>query len=427
LTQGGNPQQPRKRREEETKDKRRKKRESSMPFRPPSPWLVAGVAAVIGSLTGGGTALLRATSIPLRAGSLRTDSFDQSGPRAQVDVPETQYNFGRVSVGGTGSHRFSVRNIGMAPLVLTKGATSCTCTVSDFEGGRTGDGSSQTVPPGGQTSVRIEWKGKGSGGAFRQRATIFTNDPARPEIAFEIEGDVIPSWKAVPAMIALSGLSPGESTDETFYLYTFAKDSPELKSIGISSEELDGKIRVSADVISAEDLAAEPAATGGFFVTVNLAAGLPLGKLRTDVEATFGFAEEEVVARIPLQGVVTGDLMLVGRAWDRRSKSVRLGTVSRQKGLVTKLFLTVKGDARDQVRPVLKEVVPAGLHVEIDEPSSIGGGDVVRIGLTLSISADSATANNLCTSAASAGRIVLETGHPDSPELSIPVCVAIAE
>jgi hypothetical protein len=125
--------------------------------------------------------------------------------------------------------------------------------------------------------------------------------------------------------------------------------------------------------------------------------------------------------------VVTGDLMLVGPAWDRRSKAVRLGTVSRQKGMVTKLFLTVKGDARDQVKPVLKEVIPAGLHVEIDEPASIGGGGVVRIGLTLSISADSPPANNLCTSAASGGRIVLETGHPDSPELSIPVCVAIAE
>jgi len=398
-----------------------------MPFRLPNPWLVAAVAALIGSLTGGGTALLRARSTPLRSGSLRTDSSDQSGPRAQVDVPETHFNFGRVSVGGTGNHNFLLRNTGMATLVLTKGATSCTCTVSDFDGGGTGDGSSQTVPPGGQTSVRIEWKGKGSGGAFRQRATIFTNDPARPEIAFEIEGDVIPSWKAVPAMIGLSGLSPGESTAVTFNLYTYAKDPPELKTIRVSSAELAEKISVTAEPLSTEALAAEPAATGGFLVRLNLATGLPLGKLRTDVEASFGFADEEVVATIPLQGVVTGDLMLVGPAWDRRSKAVRLGTVSRQRGMVTKLFLTVKGDARDQVKPVLKEVIPAGLHVEIDEPASIGGGGVVRIGLTLSISADSPPANNLCTSAASGGRIVLETGHPDSPELSIPVCVAIAE
>ena len=127
------------------------------------------------------------------------------------------------------------------------------------------------------------------------------------------------------------------------------------------------------------------------------------------------------------EGVVTGDLTLVGPAWDRRSKAVRLGTVSRRKGLSTRLFLTVKGASREQVKPVLKEVIPAGLRVDIGEPTSIGGGDLVRIGLTLSVDADSPQANNLCTNAASAGRIVLETGHPDSPELSIPVCVAIAE
>lgn len=398
-----------------------------MSFRLPNPWLIACVAAILGGLTGGSTALLRAAFTPMRAGSLKADSSDLSGPRPQVDVAKTNFNFGRVSVGGTGSHAFTLRNIGMAPLVLTKGTTSCTCTVSDFEGDTDGDALSQTVPPGGQTSVRIEWKGKGSGGPFRQRATIFTNDPARPEIAFEIEGDVIPSWKAVPAMIALSGLSTKESTDATFFLYTFAKDPPKLKAVRISSEELATKISATTEPLSVDALAAEPAATGGFTVRLNLANGLPLGTLRTDIEATFDFAEEEVIARIPLQGVVTGDLMVVGPAWDRRSKVVRLGTVSRKKGMLTKLFLTVKGATLDQVKPVLKEVIPAGLDVEIDAPSSIGGGDVVRIGLTLSISAESPTANNLCTSAASAGKIVLETGHPDSPELSIPVCVAIAE
>ena len=405
----------------------RRHRGIPMPFRLPNPWLVAGIAAVIGGLTGGGTAFLRATLIPLRAGSLLAGPSDLSGPRAQVDVPETRFNFGRVSVGGTGSHAFTLRNIGMAPLVLTKGATSCTCTVSDFEGEQTENASSQTVAPGGRTNVRIQWKGKGSGGAFQQRATIFTNDPARPEIAFEIEGNVIPSWKAVPATIALSGLSPRKSTDVRFRLYTFAKDSPELKAVKILSEELAEQISASAEPLSAEDLAAEPSATGGFTIKVNLAAGLPMGKLRTDVEASFGFTDEEVVARIPLEGVVTGDMTLVGPAWDRRSKAVRLGTVSRKKGLVTKLFLTVKGDARDQVKPVVKEVIPAGLNVEIGEPASIGGGEVVRIGITLSISTNSPTANNLCTNTASGGRIVLETGHPDSPKLSIPVCVAIAQ
>jgi len=89
-----------------------------------------------------------------------------------------------------------------------------------------------------------------------------------------------------------------------------------------------------------------------------------------------------------------------------------------------------KGPGRDQVRPAVKEVIPAGLEVlevEVAPPQPIGDGGLIRIGLTLSISSGSATANNLCTEAATAGKIVLETGHPDTPELTIPVCVAIAE
>lgn len=397
-----------------------------MSFRLPSPWLVAAIAAVLGSLTGGGTALLQATLTPLRAGSLVGTGADHSGPRPQVQVPETVHNFGRVSVGGTGSHAFTLRNVGMAPLVVTKGSTSCTCTVSDFEGG-SGDSSSRTIPPGGATTVRIEWKGKGSGGPFRQQATIFTNDPARPEVAFAIEGQVIPVWTAVPPLIGLTGLSAGTPAAATFKLYTYANEPPKLARIGIADEKLADAIRVTAEPLAAAARADEPAATGGFAVSIDIAPGLPLGKLRTDVELAFGFAGEEVLATVPLEGVVTGDLTLVGPAWDRRSKAVRLGTVSRRKGLSTKLFLTVKGASREQVRPVVKEVIPAGLRVDIGEPTSIGGGDLVRIGLTLSVDADSPQANNLCTNAASAGRIVLQTGHPDSPELAIPVCVAIAE
>jgi hypothetical protein len=41
------------------------------------------------------------------------------------------------------------------------------------------------------------------------------------------------------------------------------------------------------------------------------------------------------------------------------------------------------------------------------------------------IPAGSRAANHLCSEQGPAGRIVLDTGHPDSPTLDIPVCVAI--
>jgi hypothetical protein len=119
--------------------------------------------------------------------------------------------------------------------------------------------------------------------------------------------------------------------------------------------------------------------------------------------------------------------MLVGRKWDRTYNALRLGTVSSQTGLNTKIFLTAKGEFRDNVRPRVVDIVPEGLNVKIDAPSQIGGGDVVRIGIEVQIPPGAPPANNLCTKTAEQGYIILETGHPNTPTLKIPVCVAIAE
>ena len=61
---------------------------------------------------------------------------------------------GTVGVGAKGSHEFVIRNIGAAPLELTKGATSCTCTVSDFEEKEGGSTSAKIVPPGESTKLK---------------------------------------------------------------------------------------------------------------------------------------------------------------------------------------------------------------------------------------------------------------------------------
>lgn len=398
-----------------------------MKIRFPNPWLVATAAGLLGSLTGISTAVIMAASTPLRTAATATTGLAAEGPQPQLETDATVHEFGRVAVGGSGSHEFTIRNTGDAPLVLTKGATSCTCTVSDFSGPGSGDGSSRTVPPGSSTTVRIEWKGKGGGGPFRQRATILTNDPKRPEVAFSIEGQVVPLWRAEPSVIALTGLSASSPTETTAALFTFGSAAAELIDCRVVADKLTDLVTVSAEPLPPDTVEGETGATGGFRLTLQFATGLPLGKLRGDVETIIRLDGEELTITIPLEGTVTGDFTVVGQAWDKRAKAVRLGTVSRREGLVTKLFVMAKGPGRDQVRPTVKEVIPAGLKVDVAPPQPIGDGGLIRIGLTLSISSGSPTANNLCTEAATAGKIVLETGHPDTPELTIPVCVAIAE
>jgi hypothetical protein len=393
-------------------------------MRLPSAWVIAGVAACLGAAVGGGIATLEAATRPWRAGDFSIESRGPRGPAPTVDVPETQFAFGTVGVGAKGSHEFIIRNTGDAPLELTKGATSCTCTVSDFEEKEGGSTGAKVVQPGGSTKLNVQWRGKGDGGPFRQQASVLTNDPSRPQIAFVVEGTVVPTYKAVPTSITLPKLSTGSSEQATVTIFTFGKAQPTIDALSLTDEKTAQFYSLASATLEPAELAAEAGATGGFRITADIRPGLPIGPLRQTIKAVFRMPEE-VTAEIPLEGSVSGDLALAGKAWDSSREALLLGTVSSRTGAESSLFLTVKGPHRADVRPVVREIVPDALKVVVGEGKPVGSGNVIRIPFTITIPPGSTPANHICSEQAPAGKIVLDTGHPESPTLTIPVCIAI--
>jgi hypothetical protein len=117
--------------------------------------------------------------------------------------------------------------------------------------------------------------------------------------------------------------------------------------------------------------------------------------------------------------------VLAGPGWDSSRQALMLGTISGKAGLRTRIFLTAKGPHRDLVRPRLEATVPDTIQVTIGQGSPVGSGGVVRIPIDIVIPPGSRSVNHICSDQAPAGTILLATGHPASPTLSIPVCVAI--
>jgi hypothetical protein len=393
-------------------------------MRLPNAWVVTGVAACLGAAVGGGIATLEASTRPWRAGDFAV-ARSPSGPTPQVEVPETQFAFGTVGVGAKGFHEFVIRNAGAAPLELTKGTTSCTCTVSDFDETEVGSTGKKVVPPGESTKLKVQWRGKGDGGPFRQQASVLTNDPSRPQVAFVVEGTVVPTYKAVPPFITLTKLSTSSSEKVTAAFFTFGQEQPVVDSISVTDEKTADFYSLTTAPLEPTAWAAETGATGGFQVTAEIRPGLPIGPLRQAIKVVFRMPEE-VVAELPVEGSVSGDLAIAGTAWDSSSEALLLGTVSCRTGTEAKLFLTVKGPHRADVKPVVRQVIPDSLRVVVGEGKPVGSGNVIRIPLAITIPPGSDPANHICSTQAPAGKIVLETGHPESPTLTIPVCVAIA-
>ena len=394
-------------------------------MRLPSAWFTAGVAACLGAAVGGGIATLEAATRPWLAGDFAAGSSRSSGSAPQVDVPETLFAFGTVGVGAKGSHEFVIRNTGSAPLELTKGATSCTCTVSDFEVSEGGSKDAKVVQPGGSTKLNVQWKGKGDGGPFRQQASVLTNDPARPQIAFVLEGTVVPAaYKTVPVSITLPKLSTSASQQATVTVFTFGEKQPTIDALSVTEEKTAQFYSLASADLEPAELTAAAGATGGFRITADIRPGLPIGTLRQTIKVVFRMPEE-VTAEIPVEGSVSGDLALAGKAWDSSREVLLLGTVSSRTGDETSLFVTVKGPHRADVKLGVREIVPDALKVVVGEGKPVGSGNVIRIPLSITIPPGSPPANHICSEQAPAGKIVLDTGHPDSPTLTIPVCIAI--
>jgi hypothetical protein len=418
----------------------------------PNAWGVAAVAAVLGAALGAGSAVVQSTMRPWQIGGFRVAAGDRRavGGRdtaGQVEVAQTVHDFGTIGVGSTGSHAFVIRNVGTGPLRLTRGASSCTCTIAGFAadgpaggespGASSGDGQAgdrdagdredrpeKIVAPGESTRIVLEWKGRGADGPFRQQATILTNDPRRPEVIFVVEGTLVPTWKAEPETLLFSQLSATGGETGEIRIFTYGAAAPEIDRVSIDHGESADRFRVTTSPLEAADIAAQAGATGGLRVTVEALPGLPLGSLRGRVVLELRMPEL-VTVEVPLEGTVTGDLSVVGVAWNRSRQSLFLGTVSAKTGFRTQVFLTARGPHRDLVRPVVREVVPPSLEIHVGDSEPVGSGSVIRTPIEIVIPPGSPAANHLCSQLGPAGRIVLETGHPDSPTLTIPVCVAI--
>ena len=409
----------------------------------PSAWIVAALAAAAGAGIGAATATIRARAIPWQVGGFRPGGAEKPGggeATGTAEIAATVHDFGTVGAGGGGAHDFVVTNTGKGPLRLTRGATSCTCTIADFEPDATaadpGDGGTKTVAPGGSTRVTLQWKGKGPGGPFRQQATILTDDPRRPEIVFVVEGTIVPTSRVVPETILFPRLTATAGDTATARIFTSGDEPPHVERCTVrpdtagpaaadgSGDSFDGLLVAHASPLDPAEVAAEPGATGGLLLTLDVRPGLPLGQLRARVVLTVRMPDE-VEIEIPVAGTVTGDLSIVAPAWDRSREALLLGTVSGRRGFRTQAFVMARGPHRDAVRLAVREVVPETLRVIIGEPADAGTGAALRIPLDIVVPPGSRPANHLCSELGPAGRIVLDTGHPDSPTLTIPVCIAI--
>jgi len=170
-------------------------------------WVYCVVTVIAGLVTGVGTGWYEVEVTPRQfeptnrtAAALRAEELEATklGPLAEI-VGDSTYDFGSGQRHSKFQHTFVVRNRGDEPLTLTKGATSCKCTLSDLKKGE--------LAPGESVEIKLEWTLSIESDHFRQSAEIYTNDPRHSTLTLIVQGSITDRLKLDPRELVLSDIS----------------------------------------------------------------------------------------------------------------------------------------------------------------------------------------------------------------------------
>ena len=102
-----------------------------------------------------------------------------------------------------------------------------------------------------------------------------------------------------------------------------------------------------------------------------------------------------------------------------------MGTVDGRQGAQRRLLLIARGPHRKEVefKPVRR--IPDLLKVEVGKTTEINRGKATQTPLLIEIPIGSPRANYLGSEQAELGRIILQTNHPEVPEICIRIRFAI--
>ena len=104
---------------------------------------------------------------------------------------------------------------------------------------------------------------------------------------------------------------------------------------------------------------------------------------------------------------------------------LELGIISSRQGAQKKLMIIARGPQHNEVKFKVTEIMPDWLQVDFGPTREINNGAATRTPLTIRIPKGSPPANYLGPDETQFGKIVIETNHPEEPELQILVRFAV--
>jgi hypothetical protein len=353
--------------------------------------------------------------------ALPAESGGRLGPK--LVLQQQDHDFGKMETNNSGRHEFLVTNAGDQPLKLEQGkrfcgCCTCVCTTQLPEGG--------TIPPGESAPVTLQWNIKRFTGAFYQTSTLLTNDPSRPEVTLGVSGRITPTVWAVPWQLVFSRVPACQQATGEVRVYGYRSERLEITDCRMSDSAGSPLFETEIVPLPADQVAEEEDATSGFLLRVTLKPGLPPGPfqqqiiLRTNVDSA-------ATVEVPVEGAIGGDVSVVGPGWDGQAGVLEFPPVAGSRGAERKLMIVVRGPHCQQAEFKPARIAPEFVEIDLGKTTSVSNGALTRTPLTVRIPAGSPPGNHLGPPQGELGRIVIETNHPQQPQLEILLRFAVQD
>ncbi|MFN0052756.1 MAG: DUF1573 domain-containing protein [Planctomycetales bacterium] len=327
-------------------------------------------------------------------------------PKAVVD--KTEFHFGRMEVGDKGTHDFTIRNEGEAPLKLQKGPTTCQCTISEVPNNQ--------VAPGETVNVTLTWEPFSQAEAFEKGAEIYTNDPQLKSIRLSIVGMVSPMAVIMPER----DWHINDFHEVGITEFKGIVVSPLVEKFSITGLECDSAaVSFETSPVEPENLESMHGLSG-YHIHVRVKPEMPIGRfiipIRIKTDLRIKKTGEPVETTVMLTGQRRGPIRLIGNQWFEEKGGIVLGSFNAIEGKKIELLLTSKDEPEEGLKLLGSESDPEQLRVSL-EPAG-GSGKIRRYTLSVEYPPESP---RVIRREEDPAKIRIKTNHPGAPEIEFGV------
>jgi hypothetical protein len=328
-----------------------------------------------------------------------------------------------METGASQKHTFPIRNKGDAPLTFEFVSHTCKCTTVELNGRKVEPGVGIVIPPGGESSVLLEWAAKVPPSPFRHGATFTTNDPANSRVEIRVEGEIVASTTLQPAELLFGSVRVGQPA--SIEMFVMSELEPEVKILDheVVDQKLAERLKIAIEPAAKESLP-KPSAVSGVKVTATLDPGGVIGPFTGSLKlkTSLGHAPN---LEVPIYGAVKGDISIFGvKGWNEGSGLLRMDPVASAAGGSTRLTVALRGEHAADTQLSVARVDPPELKVSLGERVRVRD-DFYQQPLQIEIPRGTKPLVRNGEDQGGDGEIVLSTTHPVTPEVRLRVNLTV--